>query len=128
MSVIVSAGAGRVVTLSDLVGEPIHDYAAGTTIAGTEVTVLTVTVAAGKKRRLTQCLMSSSVVGKMVVKLNGNVIGVVRTSPAELNPAFNWLPAKPITASDTVAVTFTARASSPSADIEVFLHSAQTDL
>lgn len=128
MSVIVSAGAGRVVTLSDLQGDAIHDSGFAATSGGVAVQVLSVTIAAGKKRRVTRCLLSCSIAGKMEVKLNGTVIGVARTAPGDLNAEFNWTPTLPITAGDIIAVWFTARAFSPAADVEGFLMSAQTDI
>ena len=74
MPTIVSAGPGRVVTLADLVGAPIHEYGTTTTVKDSAETVLSVTVAAGKKRNLVQCLLSCSKKGKMEIKLKKHQI------------------------------------------------------
>jgi hypothetical protein len=126
MPTIVSAG-GAIVRLSDLVGDPKHDRGTATTIGGTAVQVLSVTVAASKRRNLTKIFLSSSIAGKMAVKLNGSVIDTARLSPANLNIDLNWLPVRPITAGDIITVEYTARSGPPGVDVECVLMSAETD-
>ena len=119
-----SGSVGIPVIIAGLTGTAKFDSDASTGNKGVPVLVVSFTVPAGYQRDLQQVMLSSSVSGKMEIKIGPNIIGSKRTAPGNPNIDFKFWPAHPISAGETVEVRFTATNQSGS-DVEAYVQSTE---
>lgn len=103
---------------SGLDGTPYHDSQSTTTSPGTAKLVYMDTVPASVSRSLHTIYFSCSIRGKMVVKLDGVIIGVGRSAPGKPDISFPYFPSKPLGSLQVLTVEFTARSGSPIVDCD----------
>lgn len=95
--------------------------ASSVTTPGSQQTLITYAVPAAVSHDLHRVAVSCRQDGKVLVEVNGSMVGVVRTSPAKSDAVFVWTPPTTATTGQTVNVKFTARTGSPVTDVDAFL-------
>lgn len=93
-----------------LVGDPKFFDGDETTDPGNPVSVISETVPAGKVWQLSQFLGSCSLDGEFEVEIGITNVGGGETGSGVINLYFPWFPGRPMTAGQTVTVTFTQSA------------------
>lgn len=104
-----------------LSGEPIFFDGEIDSVAGTEVTILTVLVGVGVTINLTQFLGSAQFDGVFRVFIDGSKVGTRRTRPGKPDIHLPWFPARPVLEAETVTVTFEQAVSTPIVKVEANL-------
>lgn len=87
---------------------------------GTPETLISVVVPAATTRRINKVRVSCTKLGKFEVKINSTVVGTGRTGPGEMNVEFNFNPARPASATDTISITFN-QLRGAATDVEAYL-------
>jgi len=101
------------------------DYS-GSTNPGTEETLITTAVPAGKTRYLSKVVVVSSTRGCFTIEAGGSVIASGRTGAGDRNAFFLWSPRRHIAEGVTIEVKHTAASETPTSDIEAYLMATDT--
>lgn len=103
---------------SGLEGTPFHDLQSNTTNPGVSKEIYTNTVPSGVSRVLHTIYFSCSIRGKLVIKVDGAIIGVGRSAPGKPDIYLPFFPGKPINALQVLTLEFIARSNSPIVDCD----------
>ena len=98
------------------------------TTPGSEQTLHTEVVPAGKQFNLLLCNLACRQEGSFKVLIDSDIVASGRTGPAQPNAVFSWRPYRPAAAGATISVKFTAMAGKPSVDVEMYLQARELTL
>ena len=110
------------------VGESHFASASTVTTPNVQQNLITETVPAGKLRGLTRAIVTCRQEGVGYVYVNGSLVGSMRTSGANPNGVFEWLPKFLVSAGIEIKVEFIARQGSPIVDVEGYLQAVDKNI
>lgn len=91
------------------------------TTPGVQQTLITDINPGPVKRNIMQVSVSCRFEGKAEIRINGTIIGSMRTGGSTPNPSFKWSVPKPYATGETLTVTFKSRTGSPISDVECYV-------
>lgn len=101
------------------------DYS-GSTVPGSNETLITTAVPAGKTRYLSKVVVVTSTRGCFTIEAGGSVIASGRTGAGERNAFFLWSPRRHIAEGVTIEVKHEAASETPTSSIEAYLMATDT--
>lgn len=107
-------------------GVPLFISADDTTNPGIEKTILSYTVPALNTVLISNIIVTCRIESVFKLKVNGDVVGTVRTGAARPNDRFPFDPSFPALQNQNIEITVKARDNSPISDCEAYLQASQT--
>lgn len=100
-------------------GTPFFTQAQSTATGGVD-TLISTSVPALTTRNISKVIVSSRQAGKFNIKINSTIIGSGRTSAANMNVEFSFMPSRSASAGDTISVEF-EQTHGKLSDVEAYL-------
>lgn len=95
---------------------------------GTEQTLITSTVPAGKVYKLSMAIVTCRQRAEYVIDIDGAIIGSGRTGASNLKDLFPWSPRRSVAAGETVSLKFTAASDTVPSNVEAYLMGSELDV
>lgn len=95
------------------------------TTPGSEQTLITQVIPAGKQYNLLQVTVVCRQEGSFKVLIDSDIIASGRTGAAQSNVSFAFLPYRIANASETLELKFTGMAGKPAVDVEAYLQARE---
>lgn len=109
-------------------GDSVHLVADTISTPGTNQTLISSTVAAGKLRKVTAIHVSCRQAGRWVLTCGGATIGSGRTGPGNMNSSLTWTPRRDCTAGDLMELKFLSPTGKPASCVEAYLMASDLDV
>lgn len=110
------------------VGESHFAQAQTVTTPNVLQTLISETVPNGKLRSLARAVVTCRQEGVANIKVDGVIVGTMRTGASSPNGVFEWTPKYPVGAETEIKVEFTARQGSPIVDVEGYLQAVDKNI